>query len=184
MMRRTVPERERITTDSVSTWSPTTRTPRISAPLVTPVAAEDVLALDEVVGRQHAVDVEAVLDEPPRSLVVRGQSLPCIAPPRHLMAAAEIASGVPDSPSAGRRPCPPARGDRRGNIPVADQVDARAGLAELGDQVVVALALEHDDGEVVDVDVLALGHALEVLRRGRIDVDRVGRLGPTAILSM
>ena len=38
-IRRNVPERERITIDSVSTRSPTTRTPRSRAPLVTPVAA-------------------------------------------------------------------------------------------------------------------------------------------------
>ena len=38
-MRRTVPERERITIDSVSAPPELTRTPRRSAPLVTPVAA-------------------------------------------------------------------------------------------------------------------------------------------------
>ncbi len=96
------------------------------------------------------------------------------------MAAAEITpSGVPPTPISRSTPVPDLRGgDRRGDVSVANQVDARAGLAELGDQVVVAVALEDDDGEVVDVDVLRLGHALEVLRRGRVDVDRVGRFRP------
>ena len=42
----------------------------------------------------------------------------------------------------------------------------------------MAVALEHDDGEVVHVDALRLGDALEVLGRCRVDVDRVRRLGP------
>ena len=68
--------------------------------------------------------------------------------------------------------------DRGRDVAVADEVHARAGLAQLGDQVVVAVALEDDDGEVVDGAVLRLGDALEVLGRRRVDVDRVGRLGP------
>ena len=68
-------------------------------------------------------------------------------------------------------------GDRRRDVAVADEVHARSGLAELGDEVVVAVALEDDDGEVVHAAVLGLGDALEVLGRRRVDVDRVGRLG-------
>ena len=65
----------------------------------------------------------------------------------HLSAAAEMTpSGVPPIPiqhvDAGLGP---RSGDRRRDVAVADQVHARAGLAELGDQVVVAVALEHDD---------------------------------------
>ena len=62
-MRRTVPDRERITIDSVSTRSPTTRTPRSSAPLVTPVAATNTSSpCDEVVRGQHPVEVVAGVD--------------------------------------------------------------------------------------------------------------------------
>ena len=65
-IRRTVPERERITIDSVST-------PRgLGADAAQQRAArdagsgdEDVVARDEVVGREHAVEVEAAVDAAP-----------------------------------------------------------------------------------------------------------------------
>src|SRR4051794_25273607 len=41
-------------------------------------------------------------------------------------------------------------GDRRGQIAVTDELDPRAGLADLGDERLVALALEDDDGDVAD----------------------------------
>ncbi len=63
--------------------------------------------------------------------------------------------------------------DRRRDVAVADEVDAGACLAQLCDQLVVAVALEDDDREVVDVHSLRLRDALEVLGRRRVDVDRV-----------
>ncbi len=67
--------------------------------------------------------------------------------------------------------------DGRRDVAVADEVHARSGLAKLGDEVVVAVALEDDDREIVDGAVLRLGDALEVLGRRHVDVDRVGCLG-------
>ena len=70
------------------------------------------------------------------------------------------------------------RRDRGGDVAVADQVDARARLAQLADQLVVAVALEHDDGHLGDVEPLRLRDRADVLGRARVDVDRVRRLRP------
>ena len=107
-------------------------------------------------------------------------------PPTHLSAAAEMTpSGVP--PIAVEHVdarLGPRGGDRRRDVAVADQVDAGARLAQLADQVVVALALEHDDADVGHAPALRLRDGLHVLGRRRVDVDRVDRVGPTAIFSM
>ena len=70
-------------------------------------------------------------------------------------------------------------------VAVGDQLDARAGLADLGDEIVMALAVEHDDGQLVDVALEGLGDLAEVLvrpaRRGR---RARAAVGPTTILSM
>ena len=96
----------------------------------------------------------------------------------HLIAAAEMTpSGVPPMPISRSTPvnaCAAAIDGR--DVAVADQVHARAGLAQLGDQVVVAVALEHDDGDLVHVEALRLGDRADVLGRRRVDVDRVRRL--------
>ncbi len=107
-MRRNVPERERMTIDSVSTRSPTTRTPRSRAPLVTPVAATKTSSPST---RSSAVRTWSRSNPPSsrrcRSSSDRGHSLPCIAPPRHLIAAAEMTpSGVPPIPMSRSTPVP------------------------------------------------------------------------------
>ena len=56
-------------------------------------------------------------------------------------------------------------GDRRRDVAVADQLHARAGLAQLGDQRVVALALEHDDVDLARRLAERLRDARDVLRR-------------------
>ncbi len=167
-IRRTVPDRERITIDSVSTPVLLARTPRSSEPPVTPVAAtkmsspETRSSADRIRSRSKPPSTSAV-----RSPSLRGHSRPWIAPPMHLIAAAEMTpSGVPPMPISMSTPvdgC--ARRDRRGDVTVANQVHARAGRAQLGDQVVVALALEHDDGEVAHAHALRSGHRPHVLGR-------------------
>ena len=120
-----------------------------------------------------------------RSSSSRGQSRPCSAPPRHLIAAAEITpSGVPPIPISTSTPVPGLRGDRRCDVAVPDQVDPRARLAQLGDQRLVPVPLEHDDRQVLDVHALGGRDAADVLGRRGVDVDRVAASGPTAILSM
>ena len=70
----------------------------------------------------------------------------------------------------------PGRGDRGRDVAVADQVDARAGRTQLGDQVDVALALEDDDVHVARRLAERLRDRVHVLGRRGLDVDRVERL--------
>ena len=98
--RRTVPDRERITIDSVSAPAPVIRTPRRSAPPVTPVAATNT---SSPVTRSTSVSTASRSNPAStrrrRSSSFRGHSFPCSAPPTHLIAAAEITpSGVPPIP--------------------------------------------------------------------------------------
>ena len=57
-------------------------------------------------------------------------------------------------------------GDRRGDagreIAVADQADARARLADVGDQLLVPRAVEHHDDQIVHAALQAAGDGLEV----------------------
>ena len=76
-------------------------------------------------------------------------------------------------------------GDARREVAVGDQPDARAGAADVLDQLLVARAIEDDDDEVLDLAVEALGDRLQVLLDGRVEVDRaLARAGPTMIFSM
>src|SRR5204863_9547925 len=65
-------------------------------------------------------------------------------------------------------------GDAGGEVAVGDQLDARARFADAHDEIVVALAVEHRDGQLMDVAVERLGHALQVLFDGRGEVHRFG----------
>ena len=142
---------------------------------------EDVVALDEVVGGEDAVDVEARLDAACCALVlVSRPQLPLHRAAQaldrgrgdHALGRSADAHEEVDARARLRRR------DRRRDVAVADEVHARARVAQLGDQLVVAVALEDDDGEVVHVAVLRLGDTFEVLGRRRVDVDGVGGLGP------
>ena len=53
----------------------------------------------------------------------------------------------------------------RRDVAVADEADARAGLAHLGDERLVAIALEDDRGQILDLAPLASASALQVPRR-------------------
>ena len=92
----------------------------------------------------------AVDAAPARSSSLRGQSLPLDAAADALQRgrgdhALGRAADAVQQVDAGLRP----RGRDRGrDVAVADQVHARAGLAQLADQLLVALALEHDDADV------------------------------------
>src|SRR5207302_11469962 len=52
------------------------------------------------------------------------------------------------------------RGDGGSDVAVPDKVDLRAGFAKLADEVVVAIALQHDDGDVGRLDSLRRGDRL------------------------
>ena len=68
------------------------------------------------------------------------------------------------------------RRDRRRDVSVANQVDARARIAQLADQIDMAVALEHDDAHVGHAPALGLRDGLHVLGRRCVDVDRVDRV--------
>ena len=156
-------------------------------PSVTPVAATKTSShCDEVVGGQLPVDVEARVDEllpllvvarPEPSLHRAAQALDRGCGDHAFRRAADAHQQI-DAPalSGGR--------DRRRDIAVRDQLHLGAHLAELRDQVDVAVAVEHDDRHVLGAHALRLGRAPHVLRRRGVDVDDVRRRGPTTILSM
>ena len=142
---------ERITIESVTRRSGRYRTPRSSEPLVTPVAATNTSSpatrssVCQDAARGRARRPRACW----RSSSSRGQSLPWIPPPTHLSAGrGDHALGRAADPIEQVHPGPGLRsGDRGRDVAVADQVHLRAGLAELADQILVPVALEHDDGD-------------------------------------
>src|SRR3954454_25055394 len=71
-------------------------------------------------------------------------------------------------PAHGRR-------DRRGDVSVLDQLDPRAGVADLLDQIVVPGAVEDDRRDVVHHPAERLGDRADVVADGPAQVDRVSR---------
>ena len=67
------------------------------------------------------------------------------------------------------------RGDHAGDVAVADQADAGAGLAHRRDQLLMARPIEDQHHEVADVDVLGPGQVLQVLRGARLEVHQAVR---------
>src|ERR1700733_362310 len=64
------------------------------------------------------------------------------------------------------------RGTPGGQGAVADQADARAGGANLGDELFVARAIENDDDEVFEVAVEALGDGAKIVGDRGVKIDR------------
>ena len=67
------------------------------------------------------------------------------------------------------------RDDGGREVAVADQTNARAGRADVGDQLLVARPIEHHDDEIVHLAVERPGNRLQVVGNRRVDVDRVLR---------
>ena len=140
---------------------------------------EDVLALDEVVVGEHALEVVAG--------VHRGLALVVVARPQAPdLPAADALDRRGGDDALGRAADAPqevdrgARGDRqqrRGDVAVGDQAHARAGVADRLDALLVARAVEHDDHHVADVDLArsAISSTVFAERRGR---GRAGRRSP------
>ena len=142
-------------TELVRMPSPKKRTPRISVPSVTPVAAKMMLlpgreilrAIDLLeVGDAHRAAALLVLgladDEAREDLAVQAAHR---GGRQHAFGrAARAHHGVDARPDHRRR-------DAGREIAVADQADARAGRADVRDQLLVARPVEHDDDEIVDV---------------------------------
>ena len=180
-IRRTVPERERITIESVIAPVGRVADPAQERAVVTPGRGhEDVLARDEVVGRQHAVGVEAGVDELLALLVVARPELALdrrrrrtSAPPRRSRPPA-----CRRSPSAGRRRCPAARRRsrarrrRRGS-----RITCAPALAQLGDQRPRGGRARARRRALARLLALAPARRARCSRvGGALDVDRVDRL--------
>ena len=75
-------------------------------------------------------------------------------------------------------------GDRGGDVAVLDELDSRAGVADLLDQVVVARTVEDDRRHVVHPAAERLGDRLDVLADGRRRSIEPRASGPTAIFRM
>ena len=134
-----------------------------------PVAEKKQLSpRDEVVGHQHLVEVVAGVDRGrcARSSL-RGHSRPWISPPRHLSAAAAITpSGVPADAEEMSAPdsCHAVEIAPATSPSVMSRMRAPGG-ADLVDEVVVAVAVEDDRGQVAHRLLERVGERVEVLGR-------------------
>ena len=102
-----------------------------------------------------------------------GHSWPWISPPRQCSAAAEMMPSN-DAADAHRQVVVGAadgRIDRGRDVAVGDHLDARAGLADLGDQVVVPGPVEHHRGDVAHLPSERVGDRLQVLGHALAQVD-------------
>jgi hypothetical protein len=66
------------------------------------------------------------------------------------------------------------RGNARGEIAVGNQLDARARFANLRDQIVMALAIKHDDRQLVDVALEGFRHLPQVFLDRLLEIDVLG----------
>src|SRR5688500_6250335 len=68
-------------------------------------------------------------------------------------------------------------GDRRREVAISDELDTRAGLADVLDQLLVPLALEDDDGEILHVSAEAVRDDAQVGRDGELHAHFAGGRG-------
>ena len=144
-----------------------------------PVATKKHVARDEVVGGQDAVEVVAGVEGLLPLVVVLGpepaldhaaDALDGAGGDDALRRAADAEQQVDTGARAGGH-------DRAGDVAVGDVADARAGVADLLGELLVARPVEDDDRDVGGSLLLGLGDAPDVLGDGQADVDDVGGLG-------
>ena len=161
-------------TELVRMPSPKNRTPLISVPSVTPVAAKMMLLAGREILRR--VDLPEVAD-PHRAaafLVLRlvdHEARENLAVQTAHRRRGQHAFGRAAGAHHGVHPgADDGSGDTGREIAVADQPDARAGRADVVDQLLVARAIEHDDDQILDAAAERARNRLEVLvhraRRG------------------
>ena len=176
-------------TELVRMPSPKKRTPRISVPSVTPVAAKMMLlARREIlrpvdlleVGDPHRAAALLVLrladDQAREDLAVQA------AHRRRRQHAFRRAAGAHHRVDAG---ADDRRGDAGRQVAVADQPDARAGRADVRDQLLVPRPIEHDDDEILDAaarDSWAIAFRFSCTGASRLTLSF--ELGPTTSFSM
>ena len=66
-------------------------------------------------------------------------------------------------------------GNAGGKVAVGDQFDARARFANLRDEVLMAIAIEHDDRQLIHIPLKRLGHLIQVLGHRVTEIDVVSR---------
>ena len=67
--------------------------------------------------------------------------------------------------------------DGAGDVAGGDELDTCAGLADLGDELAVAVTVENLHGQIPHGSALGAGDGVEVVRRGGIEIDHSDRLG-------
>src|SRR6185503_18510249 len=67
--------------------------------------------------------------------------------------------------------------DARRQISVADQSDTSAGLANVGDELLVTRSIEHDDHQILDLSAQRLRDRTQVVLDRSIQVHHVARAG-------
>src|SRR5581483_4855270 len=141
---------------------------------------EDVGAAAEVVELQHAVGVLALgaddgalggVARPEAPLHAAADTLHRAGGQDRLGRAADAHQDVDTGAVLHRRH------QARGDVAVHDQLDPRPGGADLAEQLLVPLTVEHDHGEVLDAAALGAGDAAQVVAHGVGDVDDVGGVG-------
>ena len=96
-----------------------------------------------------------------------------------MAAAVSTPSGAPPVPITACTPVPTTRGRDAGRqIAVADEPDAGAGRADVGDELLVARPIEHDDDQILDLAAEALRDRVQVVGDRRVEVHRVLRARP------
>src|SRR5579875_3151116 len=135
---------------------------------------DDVVAPDQIVHGQHAVD----LADPHRSCAlgfgfVAGLEAAHETTPQTLeRRSRQHAFRGPPDPHRDVDPRPLDGGrDRRVDVAVGDELDPSPGAANLGDQVLVPRPVEDHDGYVVDRSLEGVGDGLEVVLDRSIQVD-------------
>ena len=163
-----MPLRERITKLWVRTPLESMRTPRSKCTVGQAGCSEEaVVALDQVVLAEHAIEIETGLDHG-ASLVValrREPSLDLTAHRLHRRSGDDALGGATDTEQDVGARIGPTRGDRAVDVAIGDQPDPRPARADLGDQVGVTGTVEDDHGEVAYLLALGLGDPAEVLCR-------------------
>ena len=67
------------------------------------------------------------------------------------------------------------RGDAGREVAIADQADARAGFANIGDELLMPRAVEHHDDQIVHAALQPPGDGFQVVLHRRVQIDRAFR---------
>src|SRR5918999_1530760 len=138
---------------------------------------EHVVAGHEIVGRQHLIEVVAVVNRlvsllltarPQPALDHAAQAFDRARSDNSFWRASDAEEHV-DARALARR-C-----DRACNITIRNELDPCTGLSDFLHDALVPLAIQDDDRQVRDVAVFYLGNALQVFGDAGLDVDDVCR---------